>query len=104
MDDGNPVPAIISAQAPEISEAALTLPAAQEGMIISDAEITPDAESLSVEIGAAVSAPVPADLIQAESLLAGQEAGSATEEPSQEPIQEPVAAIPAPAPVPVPGS
>ena len=44
--------------------------------------------------------PLPADLIQAESLLAGQEAGSATEEPSQEPIQEPVAAIPTPASVP----
>ncbi len=95
MDDRNPVPAIISAQAPEVSEAALTLPAAQEGMIISDAEIRPDAESLAVEIGAPIGAPLPADSIKAESLLTGQENGSTTEEPSQEPIHEPAIAIPA---------
>jgi len=95
MDDRNPVPAIISAQAPAVSEAALTLPAAQEEMIISDAEIRPDAESLAVEIGAPIGAPLPADSIKAESLLTGQENGSTTEEPSQEPIHEPAIAIPA---------
>ena len=100
IDDENPVPAMISTPAQAVSEAALTLPPAQDGMIISDAEVRPDAKSLSVEVGTAVSASVPTDSIQAESLLTGQETGAATEEPSQEPAKEPAATIPTAAPVP----